>query len=435
MNVLCRSGLIALALAALVAPAAAASSSPRVEWVTTWATAPHELGALAAFRPASGGLENQTVRNIVHTSAGGRALRVRLTNRYGRAPVTFEAARLGLQLSGAALVPGSTRTLTFSGRTRVTIPDRAAVISDPIRLTVPPGSNVAISLFSAGRTPPPTAHYRGLQTTYLATGDASASEGSEAFSTTFLSWYFIDEVDVLPSGRVRGGIVGMGDSITDGEGTTPNANNRWLDVLARLFDGRFGVGNAGIIGNNIHESSSCFGENALARLERDVLSRAGVSDVILLEGINDIIMPAAPEPRFECFTGIPISAEGLIENYQQFTARVRAAGRRIHVGTLTPAAGFPGFTPAMEATRQEVNRWIRKSRGFDASIDFDAAVRDPQDPSRLAAPYDSGDHLHPNDAGAAAMARAAYRALRQLRFGHRTRHRAGVARPHRVIRR
>ena len=284
-----------------------------------------------------------------------------------------------------------------------------------------------MSLFAPGRTVPPTAHFLALQTNYIAAGDASADESGSRFTTTVGSWYFVSELDVLPGRRVRGSIVALGDSITDGAGTTPDTNRRWPDQLARLFRHRFGVANAGIIGNNVHESSSCFGLNALARLETEVFSRAGVTDVILLEGINDLTHPGTPEPRFPCLTRIPISAEGLIEHYEQLIARVHAQGLRIYGGTLTPSMGWPGFFATTEAERQAVNRWIRTSGAFDGVIDFDAAVRDRADPSRLAEQYDSGDNLHPSDAGAAAMAGAAYRVLRWEPLGRPARQRAASA--------
>jgi lysophospholipase L1-like esterase len=371
--------------------------------------------------PGAAGLENQTVRDIVHTSAGGRAVRLRLTNRLGDAPVTFDAVRVGLRAAGPALVPGSNRPVTFAGRTRVTIADHAEVVSDPVALAVAPGTDVAISLFSAAPTGPPTAHSLAQQTNFIAAGDATA-DGGAAFTTTFGSWYFISELDVVGDPRVSSSIVALGDSITDGAGTTPDTNRRWPDQLARLLRGRVGVANAGIIGNNVHESSLCFGLNAIARLETDVFSRAGVRDVVFLEGINDITHPDTPEPRFPCLTKIPISAEGLIEQYEQVIDRVHAEGLRIYGGTLTPSIGWPSFTPAMEVKRQQVNDWIRTSGAFDAYIDFDAVVRDPADPGRLAPQYDSGDHLHPSDAGALAMARAVYRVLRGAAIGRLTRH-------------
>jgi len=272
-------------------------------------------------------------------------------------------------------------------------------------------SDVAISLFVAAPTGPPTGHSLAQQTNYIAAGDATA-DGGAAFTTTFGSWYFLSELDVLGGPRVDSSIVALGDSITDGAGSTPDTNRRWPDQLARLLRGRVGVANAGIIGNNVHESSSCFGPNAIARLETDVFSRAGVRDVVFLDGINDITHPDTPEPRFPCLTKIPISAEGLIEQYEQLIDRVHAEDLRIYGGTLTPSTGWPSFTPAMEVKRRQLNDWIRTSGAFDAYIDFDAVVRDPADPSRLAPEYDSGDHLHPSDAGASAMARAASRVLR-----------------------
>jgi lysophospholipase L1-like esterase len=412
---------LAIVLMLAAAASAAGNGGRGARWVATWATSPQVLGPLGTGVPGAAGLQNQTVREIVHTSAGGRAVRLRLTNRLGDAPVTIDVVRVGLRAAGSGLVPGSSRTVTFAGRTHVMIADHAEVVSDPVALPVAPDSDVAISLFVAARTGPPTAHALALQTNYIAAGDATA-DGGAAFTTTLSSWYFVSELDVLGGPRVSDSIVALGDSITDGAGTTPDTNRRWPDQLARLLGGRVGVANAGIIGNNVHESSSCFGLNAIARLETDVFSRAGVRDVVFLEGINDITHPDTPEPRFPCLTRIPISAEGLIEQYEQLIDRVHAEGLRIYGGTLTPSIGWPSFTAATEVKRQQVNDWIRTSGAFDAYIDFDAVVRNPADPGRLAPQYDSGDHLHPSDAGALVMARAAYRVLRGAAVGRLTRH-------------
>jgi lysophospholipase L1-like esterase len=413
---------LALVLMLAAAASAAGNGGRGARWVATWATSPQVLGPLGTGVPGAAGLENQTVREIVHTSAGGRAVRLRLTNRLGDAPVTFDAVRIGLRAAGPALAPGSDRPVTFGGRTHVTIADHAEVVSDSVALPVAPDSDVAISLFVAAPTGPPTAHALALQTNYIAPGDATVDGGGGAFTTTFGSWYFVSELDVLGGPRVGSSIVALGDSITDGAGTTPDTNRRWPDQLARLLGGRVGLANGGIIGNNVHESSLCFGLNAIARLETEVFSRAGVRDVVFLEGINDITHPDTPEPRFPCLTRIPISAEGLIEQYELLIVRVHAEGLRIYGGTLTPSTGWPSFTPAMEVKRQQVNEWIRTSGAFDAYIDFDAVLRDPADLGRLAPPYDSGDHLHPSDAGAFVMARAAYRVLRGAAVGRLTRH-------------
>jgi len=386
-------------------------------WVATWAAAPHEPGLLASAVPLSTGLNNQTVRQIVHTSLGGRALRLWVTNRFGRQPVTFDAVRVGIRQKGATLVPGSNRVVTFAGKAAVTIPDGAEVLSDPVALPVGAQQDLAVSLFSAGATGPPTIHFFANQTNFISSaGDFSADSEAGGFTTTATSWYFLEGVEVLASAQVKGAIVALGDSIIDGAGSTQDANRRWTNVLSRrLVAAPHGqlrsVVNAGIIGNNVHESSACFGANALARLERDVLAQTGVSDVILLEGVNDLIHPETPEPRIPCLTKIPISANDLIALYEQIIAQVRRRGLRIHGATITPFEGHPSWTSAMEAERGKINEWMLGSRAFDGVIDFAAALADPQDRNRLARQFDSGDHLHPNDAGHEALGDAAYRAL------------------------
>jgi GDSL-like lipase/acylhydrolase family protein len=348
-----RHGLTALLTAAvLVAIAPAASADRDRGWVATWGTVAHPLGPLPDGSPFPSGFDGQSVRNIVHVSAGGRAVRLRLTNRYGDQPVRLDAVHVGIQREGAALVPGSDRVVTFSGRRSVLIPDHADALSDPVSLTVAPRQNLAISVHAAHPVPMPTAHWFPLQTNYVSgVGDFTADTDGRAYSTTVSVWYFVDQVDVLASGA-KGAIVALGDSITDGANSTANTNRRWPDVLAgRLLDGpRSGlksVVNSGLAGNNVHESSLCFGENAVARLGRDVFARSGATDVIFLEGINDITHPETPEPRFPCLTKIPISADDLIGLYEQVIARAHAHGLRIYGGTLTPSVGYGPFTPAM----------------------------------------------------------------------------------------
>ena len=231
-------------------------------------------------------------------------------------------------------------------------------------LTVASQDNLAVSLFTARPTGPPTADFIAHQTNYISTpGDFSADHGAGVFTTEADAWYFLAAVDVLVYRRVRGTIVALGDSITDGSESTPNANRRWPDVLARellVGPNAKAVANAGIVGNNVHESSVCFGDNAVARLGPDVFARSGVTDVIMLEGINDIIQPDVPEPeRFFCLTTIPISAEGLIEHYA-VDHRARARARFEDLWRHFDARDRLADIHAGDGEkRQQVNRWIR----------------------------------------------------------------------------
>lgn len=413
---------IGLAIAFLGGSAVATATDPlraqrNEALVGTWGTSPHEPGALPV--PFADGFSNQTVRQIVHVSVGGQAVRLRLTNAFGTRPVTFDSVYIGLQRNGASLVPRSNRAVSFGGRGGITIAAGAEALSDTLSLRVDSGQNLVVSLFARTATGTPTTHGSSFQTNYVAAGELAADETGTAFTTTTTSWYFLDAVDVVASpANKSGAIVALGDSITDGFGSTTDTNHRWPDLLAqRLRQGRGGNGDLGVVnegigGNRVLNDSPCFGANAQARLDRDVLTQDGVEFVVLLEGINDIGFPVfdtsmLPPDFLPCIEPRPdVSAQQIIAGYQQIIARVHASGALIFGATLLPFKGAGYYTEAGEAKRQAVNSWIRTSGEFDGVLDFDRATRDPGDPLRLQPLFDSGDHLHPSDAGYQAMANA-----------------------------
>ena len=382
-------------------------------WVSTWAASP-----MAATPPgvyagdlSSQGFTDQTIRDIVWTSAGGDAARVRLSNTFGTRAVTFDQVNAGISAGGASVAAGTNHLVTFDGSKSVTIPPGAEVVSDPVRMRVPAETDLAVSLFTQPATGPATYHADAQQINYVSTpGDYAGSESGAAYTTTSQSWYFLDDVTVQASPRTRGTIVAFGDSITDGFQSTVNANARWPNDLARrILAGPPGqvhpVVNEGISGNRILHDSICFGVNAEARFNRDVAARAGARYVVLLEGINDIGFSQTPNSGCTA-PNTDVSASQIIAGYRHLIAAAHAAGLKIFGGTLTPFQGAAYYSAAAETKREAVNQWIRTSGAFDGVIDFDAAVRDPASPLQLLPAYDSGDHLHPNDAGYRAMAAA-----------------------------
>jgi lysophospholipase L1-like esterase len=404
-------GLLALSavlvfVTSAVGRSGALPTARHIQWVGTWSAADQGDSQTT--------LNNQTVRDIIHTSLGGRNVTVRLTNAFGGKPAppgdaftdqyTLNVAKVyvGLATAGsAAVIPRTNRLVTFGGAPTLELPPGSTAWSDPTNLRVPPGRDLAVSIYLAGQTPNATWHADSHQTSYLAAGDHAADTDATAFRTSIQHWFFLDAVDVRAA---AGAVVALGDSITDGYQSTLNANHRWPDFLARRLAGAEwpirGVLNEGIDGNEIlHDFDCCGGNpNAQQRLDRDVLTQDGVRDVILLEGINDI-----------GHHGAEITAGRIIQGMKNLIARAHHAGLRILGGTLTPfenttIAGY--YTPAKEATREAVNQFIRTSHAFDGVVDFDQAIRDPSDPLRMLPAYDSGDHLHPNDAGYQAMANA-----------------------------
>ena len=414
-----KSGALALAATPLAGTAVAQDRSADVwaadRWIATWAAAPTGPAIPPAAAPRE--FANQTLRQIVHTSIGGDQLRVRLSNEFGTTPLVIGAARIARREMGSSIIAGTDRALTFGGQPSIVIPPGAPALSDPVDLDVPAQVDLAISIFLPQPTLATTLHSSAFQTNYFTAGNATGAP-TLASPTTYTSWYFLTGVHVW-SNRA-GALVTLGDSITDGAITTVDANRRWPDFLARRLQQydrffRLGIANVGIGGNRLLWPGNVpsgmfagigplFGAAALARFDRDVLSQPGVEGVIVLLGVNDLGAPGAGAPASE-----QVTADDLIRGYRQLIARAREKALRIYGATITPfaVATAPGYyTPAKEQTRQVVNAWIRTGGEYDGVIDFDAAIRDPMDQTRMLPAYDSGDHLHPNDAGMEAMAQS-----------------------------
>lgn len=386
-------------------------AAQKTRWVGTWAASPApQLLDETQMRAAKLEFENQTVREIVHTSIGSDTVRVRLSNAYGKDTLEIGAAHIALWAQDSGIAAGSDRALTFSGRPTVSIPPNALALSDPVKLTVPADGDLAISIFLPKATSGAGIHYSSQQTSYIGQGDLTTA-ASIPEAVTITSWVFLTGLDVLAP-EPSSAVVAFGDSITDGARSTIDANLRWPNILAtrllaRRSGPRVGVLDAGIGGNRIlHDASNNvrFGVNALARFDRDVLAQAGVEYVIVLEGINDLGHAGTSAPESET-----VSAEDIIAGLKQMIERAHEHGLRIFGATLTPfegtaIAGY--FTPEKETKRKAINEWIRTSKAFDGVIDFDEAVRDRNHADRMLPKYDGGDHLHPGDAGYKAMGNA-----------------------------
>ena len=368
---------------------------PRGSWTGSWATSPQ--------REAGPTFTDQTLRMLVHPTLGGSPIRIRLANTFGAKDVTFEAVNLARAVvSGSAeLVAGTSRRVTFGGRTAVTVRAGTARFSDPINLSVSVGQDLAVDLYvtAGGDGTAITGHDAAQGTQFVAAGNRAGAAG-DAFTGTVNSTFWLDGVDVRPAPPVRGSIVALGDSITDGAYTTWNGNDRWTDVLAERLrtlppDRHLGVLNQGIGGNQIlTDRTDCCGAgtsiSALKRLDDDVLRQTRVKYLILADGINDIGYHADPDALIAAMTTI--------------AKRSHAAGIKVIGATITPYGCDGGcFGTEQEATRQKVNAFIRTSRLFDGVADFDAVIRDPQNPSRVLLTYQA-DPLHPNIAGQKAMA-------------------------------
>jgi lysophospholipase L1-like esterase len=445
----------AIAAVAIAVPLAAvhvAAQNSTDRWVGTWATAtvgrpqtaPQPGGAGGRGRggpapfmqnqcppnpaPAAPGFlhfSNQTLRQVVRTSIGGSRLRVVLSNSYGTQPLTIGAAHVALRDRDAAIRTDTGRKLTFSGGASFTIPAGAVAFSDPVDLTLPPTADLAIDLFLPGdtNTPSPlTMHSTAVQTNYVSEPGNHAGAAKLPTQTTTPNWFVVHRVDVLAPASV-GGIVAYGDSITDGTRSTADTNNRWPDHLTRRLLGqtpplRMGVMNAGIAGNRVlSDANFQAGVNAQARFDQHVAAMPGATHVVFMEGINDIGQAREnPTP----------SADDVIAGHKQIIERARARGLKIYGATLTPFYGAAYYTEVGEAKRQAVNTWIRSSNAYDAVIDFDRVTRDPSDPKKFLAAYDSCDHLHPSDAGYKAMADAIDLALFRTSA---TSSQSGVGRP------
>jgi lysophospholipase L1-like esterase len=390
----------------------AKSSRPRGHWVSAWSTAVHAQPPFPGL-PPSPEFENQTVRLVVRPTIGGERVRIRLSNAFGTGALTIGAAHIAFTKQGASIVPESDHVLTFGGRTSVTVPPGAPVLSEPVELNVSPFAEIAVSIYLPDKTSASTVHFWGQHDTYISEAGDFTAKADLPNATTKSSWYWLADLEVWASDQTAA-TVAFGDSITDGAGAKQGDYADWPDMLAkRLASQRSTAGlavlNEGIGGNRILHDGA--GVSALARFDRDVLAQPGVVNLIVLEGINDIgwphLRPRLPSstPATEVpFVHEVVSAQDLIMGLQQITERARQHGIRVFGATLTPYEGAEYYSTDGEATREAVNEWIRRSGAFDNVFDFDAAVRDPNHPGQFREAYHSGDHLHPNATGYKAMA-------------------------------
>jgi lysophospholipase L1-like esterase len=403
------SSLCAAAFLALSAACAAAQNS---NWIVSWG-ASQQIPEPGNALPTDD-LHDATVRQIVHLSVGGSTLRVHVSNAFGTDALHFTSVHIARPVSpsSAAIDPATDKALTFAGQSDVIVPPGAEFISDPVDYSVAPLSDLAVSLHVDMPPARQTGHPGSRATTYYVHGDA-VSAANLADTKHVDHWYLLSDVDVLSYAKDAAAVVALGDSITDGHGATTNGNDRWTDVLAARLQAdkktrNIGVTNQGIGGN--HLLTDGLGPNVLARFDRDVLAQAGVKWVIVFEAVNDLggltIRGPVPQADHDAFVARVIAA------YQQIIARAHAHGIRVIGATITPYAGSGYYHPdaANEADRQAVNSWIRNSTRaaghFDAVVDFDAVIRDPQHPDRILPAYDCGDHLHPGPAGYKAMGEA-----------------------------
>ncbi|MCA8258823.1 SGNH/GDSL hydrolase family protein [Burkholderia sp. AU31624] len=398
-----------LGAAVFVSPLVASASAAPAGWVAAWATALQPIPDLAAPPPLyrAPDVSGRAVRQIVYPTVSGRAARIRVSNAYGRAPLVVEAASLARAGDGAALA-GAVAPVRFGGKASVTLAPRQELESDPVAIDVAAGRPYAISLQIGANQRMTVWHRVSNQFNYVsAPGDHVSDPGAAAFRTRFTQYAWVSEFAV-EAGSARASVAAIGDSITDGLRSSVNRNRRWPDALARRLTASgvesIGVANLGISGNRLLSDSACYGTSLASRFERDALSRAGVKAAIVLIGINDINFAAMP-PRAGLDCDHPhtqVTAASLIDGYRRLIEAAHRQGVKVFGATLTPA----GLPEGREAIRLEVNRWIRSGGGFDGVVDFDAVLRDPARPSVLQRRYDSGDGIHPSDAGYAAMADA-----------------------------
>ncbi len=375
-------------------------------WLGGWATGPQAptLENVVSMR----GFHNVTLREIAFMTGAGSEVRIHLTNAYGTRPLTIGRASVAISAGGGAVRAASLRPVTFAGQDSVTLPPGAQVVSDPVELSVKPLQRLAVSLYLPDVTGRATGHYESHVINYLASGAHVRDASRGAFGDKLQSWFYLDAVDVLAPKRYVGAVATLGDSITAGVGSTTNEYANWPDDLARrlseLSGSTLSVLNEGIGGNRVLNNSECCGVAAVDRFTPDVLDQSGVRDVILLEGINDIGYSQQTNPLTAPHTDV--SAAQIIAGDEQIIAAAHAAGLKIFGATLLPFEGARYWTPAGELKREEINNWILTSGAFNGVINFASIMADPSDPLRLNPMFNSGDNLHPNDAGYKAMANA-----------------------------
>ncbi|MEP7313884.1 MAG: SGNH/GDSL hydrolase family protein [Pseudomonadota bacterium] len=397
----------------LVALALTCGAAHAANWTATWGAAPTPPSPAMGPMPGTPSFSNQTLRQIVRISAGGNAVRIRLTNEYSTRPLAIGALRVALANPDGTVIAGSDRPVTFAGKPTTTIPAGAPLLSDPVEFAVKPLATLAVSLYLPGDTGPCTCHGAGMQDTLVsAPGDHTA----EAFvpQQKLQARAFLSGIEVQSPVAARS-IVLLGDSITDGVGSTVGANRRWPDLLAERLVARDartapGVVNLGISGNRVLDPG--MGESALTRFDRDVLAVPGVAWVVVFMGVNDLGLGfgMAEGPMADAMRALrpatPVTADALIAAYRQLIARAQARGIKVYGATIAPYEGAGYFSVQGEAVRQAVNTWIRSSKEFDAVLDFDAVLRDPAKPAAMRDNFQAGDHLHGSDAGYAAMAQS-----------------------------
>ncbi len=397
--------LLPLMMAA--APATAAESASH--WVSVWGTAlqpiPQGMTLPPLYRAPD--VAGRTVRQIVYPALGGHAVKIHFSNQYGRGPLVIQQARIAPATGGAGADGARSMAVTFGGREGVTVPPGGEIDSDPIPMEMVPGSGYALSTWMGAEQGVTGWHRVANQVSYVsAPGNHTADGQASAYAQRFTQYLWVTGLSVeAPRAST---VAAIGDSITDGMRSSLNQNRRWPDALARRLAQAGGAGtavvNLGISGNRLLSDSPCYGDALERRFGHDVLGRPGVRTAILLIGINDINFQAMP-PRsgLDCdFPHTTVSAENLIAGYRRVIAEAHAHGIRILGATLTPAS----LPPQRESIRLAVNQWIRTSHAFDGVVDFDAVLRDPADLTRLQRAFDSGDHIHPSDAGYATMAQA-----------------------------
>jgi lysophospholipase L1-like esterase len=385
--------------AAMMAGSTAATAQKGDHWVGTWATSPMASKNVAGTFGSDAGT---TLREIAHVSLGGSSVRVVLSNEFGLEPLTVTAADIAVRDKGSAVVAGSSVPLMFGGRASVVIPVGALVVSDAAALTVKPLSDVAVSLFVPMQPMTQITRHGFADQTNYSVGGNSALSTDLTDAKKFYSWDFLKNIDVKADADAAS-VVTFGDSITDGALSTRDANARWPDVLAARLaadkkTAKIGVLNQGIGGNRVLHDNT--GPSALARFDRDVLAQAGVKYLVIMESINDIGHAADPNvsKRFDVIT-----AEDLIVGFEQMATRAHTHGIKVFGATLTPYVGAGYQSPEGEVIRQAVNQWIRTTKDLDGVMDFDKVTTDPANPGVFVPAYDSGDHLHPKDAGYKAM--------------------------------
>jgi lysophospholipase L1-like esterase len=387
-------------LAAKPAHGATPAETASAPWVTTWATSPfggdpwHTIPTLV----------DSTLREIVHTSIAGKALRIRFTNEFGTEPLRIGAAAVALSAGGSSIQPGSAHTLTFGGSPSIVVPAGALALSDPVEMATPSFADLAITFYlPLQQVSDVSVHSGANQDNYIQQGNEVSAPALTAPAIT-PSWFFLSSVDVTPVAEHAGAVVAFGDSITDGAYAAQNKNERWPDDFAQRLRNNPATANLSVLNEGIGGNCiliKCVGVNALARYDRDVLAQPGVKYVIVLEGINDIGTLHEPNrPDYK------LTAEDLEQGLSQLVARSHEHGIKVFGATLTPYQGAGYYTENGEKIREALNSWIRTSGVFDGVVDFDKATANPAEPLRFLPDYDSGDHLHPKGTGYSAMANA-----------------------------